>query len=77
MEGCQVKRQIEKELRSVKLNLDKSHGTDYLNSLQQEMLNIEGVVEIDIDTGSNQLFVDFDPEKTTQHEIERKIQQYI
>jgi allophanate hydrolase subunit 1 len=77
MEGCQVKRRIEKVLRSVKFDLNISHNPEYFNSLQQQILGTEGVVEVDIDKGSQKLFIDFDPEKTTQQEIERRVKKYI
>jgi len=77
MEGCQVKNKIEKELRSVKFDLNMPHNSEYFNHLQQQLLGTKGIVEVDIDKSSQKLFVDYDPQKTTQQEIERKVKQYI
>ncbi|MCR4434895.1 MAG: heavy-metal-associated domain-containing protein [Clostridiales bacterium] len=74
MEGCQGPKS-EKEFKSAKFNVEGLTCGSCSAELEKQLLGLNGVVDVDINLDSKQIFVDFESNKTRYEDIRKTIQQ--
>ncbi len=68
MDGCQVGKD-EKKMASVKMGLENLKCNGTYDELKEALLNVKGIVEVDVDLDLDTVFIDYESDKITQQQV--------
>lgn len=73
MEGCQVSKKNDFNIKTLKVELEKLVCTWSYDSLESSLLLMEGITDIDLDRELKTVYVDYDPMKISEKQIIEEI----